>query len=253
MVKLLERKIANKLSEIWKHLWHKILQKVKGGVLVEFAFSAPLLVMVMFFALDVPLAYRISAKLQKTSELYAQMLLNTVEKKPFEGLNEDDLKNISKAVGLTFTGVIGSDEKPNSQYPFSMSTHVTCIKCDTSGSFAIKWSMHIENDLRTGQISSSSNDYAYSVNISKNNITSFMGSLKSFKTYKGEFKLLVETIAWYNDTSGRGFNQKFYLLAIPGKIQNDVKILGDRYAVITPGETLNLGSWPVKVAAVSGE
>ncbi|MDR2067487.1 MAG: hypothetical protein LBP41_00660 [Holosporaceae bacterium] len=213
---------------------------------MEFSFSVPLLIMVMFFALDVPLAYRISSKLQKTSELYAQILLNTIERKPSRNLTEKDLINISRAIGLTFTGVVGSATKPNNQYPFYLSTYITCLKCDkTTGNFVIKWNMHIQNDLKTGKISSQANDYAYSINIANKSITSFSGSLGSFKTYQGELKLTVETIAWH-DGIGRGFNQKFYLLSIPGKIKsgNNSKILGDRYAVITPRETVNLESLP---------
>jgi hypothetical protein len=244
MVKFFEKKLANKFLKAWNRLWHRILQKVKGGVLVEFSFSIPLLIMVMFFALDVPLAYRISSKLQRTSELYAQILLNIIEKKPSQKLTENDLKNISKAIGLTFTGVIGSVARPNNQYPFYLSTYITCIQCDqTTGSFVIKWNMHIQNDLKTGVISSIANNYTYSINISKEDITSFstLSSLKDFKIYKGELKLLIETVAWYSGT-GRGFNQKFHLLSIPGKTKSNSRILGDRYAVVTPSETVNLES-----------
>jgi hypothetical protein len=243
-----------KFFKAWKRSRRKILQKVKGGVLVEFSFSVPLLIMVMFFALDVPLAYRISSKLQKTSELYAQMLLNIIEKKPSRKLTSDDLKNISKAVGLTFTGVNGSGAKPNNQYPFFLSTHITCIKCDqTTGTFVIKWNMHIQNDLKTGNVTSTPNDYTYSINISSKDITSFNGSLKNFRTYLGELKLLIETVAWH-DGLGRGFNQKFYLLSIPGKTKNqndnvqdgkNSRILGDRYAVVTPSESVDLESLPI--------
>lgn len=204
----------------------KNIKNSKGAILLEFSFSIPTLIIVLFFILDVPQAYRISSKLQKTSELFAEMILNVNRQKESRAITIDDLKNISKAIGLTFTDVL-----ENKNYPFYLSTYLICIKGKNNNKFEQQWSMHIQNDLMNGRITTN-NDYDYS-NIQESH-DHFLGNIENFKIFKDEIKLIIETVVWYNDKGTKGFNHKFYILNIPGKDKKSAKTLGDRNAIITP-------------------
>ncbi|MDR2158357.1 MAG: hypothetical protein LBO02_03520 [Holosporaceae bacterium] len=222
------KKIIDKFGRLrpWKNRLPSI--KSAGAILIEFAFGIPILVMILYFGLDVPQAYRISTKLHKLSELYSQMLINMSKQRESKAVTIADLKNISRSVGLSLTGTL-----KNKRYPFNLSTYIICIKGDGKNSFKNKWCVHIKNNLTTGEITNSA-DYRYSTLEEAH--SQHIGNIKALSIAKDEIKLLVETVAWYDASSPRGFNSEFYLLTIPGKIKNGAKTFGDRTAIVTPHE-----------------
>jgi hypothetical protein len=227
-----------KVSETLYHRLKRksfLKRKSMGAILIEFAFAVPILIIILFFILDVPLAYRISQKLQKTSELYAQMLMNLIQCSANKTITTTDLINISRSVGFVFTGVY-----TNSQYPFHLSTYVTRIKGKGGNNFNITQHFHIDNNLATGG-GGCGTDYSYStIEASK---TTHTGNIKSLIIQQDEEKILVETVAWYKTSdSPRGFNKGFYLLTIPGKTKNGAKTFGDRTSIITPHKDLVIKS-----------
>ena len=202
----------------------KKLKNNKGAILIEFAFAIPILIIVLFFMLDVPMAYRISTKLQKTSELFAEMILNINRHKESRGIAKTDLENISKIIGLVFTGVT-----KNKSYPFFLSTYLICVRGTGENAFEKLWNMHITNDLVKGEVTSSI-DSKYS---SIQDGSQFLGNIKDLEIQKNEIKLIVETVIWYKDDS-RGFNSKFHILTIPGTHKEGIKTFGDKNAIVTP-------------------
>jgi hypothetical protein len=223
------KRIIGKLRALGR-LWEKktLSLKYAGAILIEFAFAIPVLVIVLYFGLDVPMAYRISTKLHKFSELYSQILLNSTKQRVAKLLTLADLKNTSRSVGLALTGIF-----QNTRYPFNLSTYVICVKGTGGNQFAIKWCVHIKNELNTGIIS---NDSTYTYSTVQSGHSGHGGNIKTLTIQKDEVKLLVETVAWYDSLNSRGFNNVFYLLAIPGKTISGAKTFGDRTAVITPYE-----------------
>ena len=214
----------------------------EGSVLIEFAFCCPVLIILMFFVLDVPLVYRILFKMQKMSELTACMIRNTPSKYKSK-ITCNDLRNISKAAGITLTGRLGSETNPCYRYPFYLSTYVFCVVGNSDG-FDIQWAVHVKNNLYNGEVVSvDDNAYTYSKLGSVRKFENISG-LSSYSIKEGETKLIIETVAWYNkndsakmegvSSSGgnypsmlgdynknkhivRGFNKNFYLLTIPGR------------------------------------
>lgn len=246
------------------HLFFKKESDQKGSVLIEFAFCCPVLIIVLLFVLDVPLAYRVLVKMQKMSELTASMI-RSVPAKDNTLISLEDLKNISKAAGITLTGRLGSPGNPCKRYPFYLSTYVFCVEGNSKGGFEKKWTVHIKNNLYNGEIISDSD---VSLIYSKFKDVSDFKTIKEFSNYtihEGEVKLIVETVAWYNkdisanqegisaDSNGglsskmlgdyngnkrrvRGFNKGFYLMTIPGRDvskSTGEKAFGNRYAIMS--------------------
>jgi hypothetical protein len=213
-----------------------LLKKNDGAVLIEFAFAIPLLVIILYFALDVPTVYRLSSKLYKTSELFAQILTNVTKNQYPQTLTLANLKDISKIVGLVFTGVKGSVLQP-----FILSTYVIAIKGTGGGSnkeFNVLWGVRIDDDLRrTDSPEIKINNYEHAtINASSK---THGGNMENLSIQKNEIKLLVEIVANYDTKTGRGFNSGLYLMTIPGKIIGDgVRIFGDKSAVITIPEEI---------------
>ncbi|MDR1236120.1 MAG: hypothetical protein LBJ96_03870 [Holosporaceae bacterium] len=212
-------------------LW---LKKYKGAVLIEFAFSIPLLVIILYFALDVPTAHRLSSKMYKASELFAQILINTTKNQYPQTLTLNNLKNASRIVGLVFTGV----EKSMLQ-PFTLSTYVIAIRGrggDSSNDFTVLWGVRIDNVLNsidsptTIDINTSTDVHSM---INRNSTTP-SGNITNLTIQKDEVKLLIETVATYNTAgNARGFNGGLYLMTIPGRLIGDTRIFGDKTAIIT--------------------
>jgi hypothetical protein len=211
-----------------------IKNRKKGAILIEFAFAIPTLIVIMYFLLDVPTSYRLVSKLQKISELYAGMLLNINKQNRSRSITVNDLKSISKGIGMIFTGIIG-----NSAYPYYLSTYITCIKGTGSGNiFEKKWNIHIKNNLMDGTITNSI-DHSYSTFDSNSDTFPTSGNIKNFKIQKDEIKLVVENVIWYGSTEpSRGFNSKFYILTVPALIKNGAKTFGDKHAIISPPDGL---------------
>ncbi len=232
----------------------------RGSVLIEFAFCCPVLIILMFFVLDVPLAYRVIFKMQKMSELTACMIRNTPSKYDTK-ITLDDLKNISKAAGVTLTGKLGSVTNLCRHYPFYLSTYVFCVVGNNSGGFDTQWAVHIKNNLYNGDISVVNDDTALTYS-KLGGVSTFrdIRELSSYSIREGEVKLIIETVAWYNKNDNamegvsssaegnyssmlgdykknqhivRGFNKNFYLLTIPGRsITTAVKAFGYSYSVM---------------------
>lgn len=250
----------------------------KGVVLIEFAFCCPALIILLFFVLDVPLAYRVVTKMQKMAELTACMIRNVPSKKDTQ-ITIEDLKNISKATGVFLTGRLGSSKR----YPFNLSTYVFCI-VGKEGGFDKLWNVHIKNNLYNGTITSNSEDTTYYSKFQEASKFEDIKELANFSIREGEIKLVVETVAWYNEdqnddkeivsvssgssgsvwrtklarllglkewhansstaTKSRGYNKNFYLLTIPGRsVGNSAKAFGNSFSVMSYVDEIIPESW----------
>ncbi|MDR2107169.1 MAG: pilus assembly protein [Holosporaceae bacterium] len=203
-----------------------------GAVLIEFAFALPVLILVLYFICDVPTAHRFSSKLQKLSELYAQMLDNSIRKNGLEAFGDHSLKAISRGVGLTFSGVFD-----NKNHPFNLSTYIVAIQGEEGNKFKVLWAIHVKNSLNSSESDAitcnrGANSDACLYAVLDLHHTQHAGNIKELEIPKGERKILVETVAWY-ENDPRGFNKMFYMLTIPAKKVNGVRFFGDRTAIIT--------------------
>lgn len=86
-------------------LIRKIVPKdKKGAILLEFAFSIPILITCLYYSTDVPQAFRMSNKTQWMCELYAQSAINLLNSRDDKRLNIDDLNGLSKLIACCITG-----------------------------------------------------------------------------------------------------------------------------------------------------
>jgi hypothetical protein len=222
------------------------LKKYKGAVLIEFAFAIPLLVIILYFALDVPTAHRLSSKMYKTSELFAQVLINITKNQYPKTLTRNNLQDASRIVGLVFTGV----EKSMLQ-SFTLSTYVIAIKGASDGNFDVMWGVRVDNVLNSDNlpqltVSSTLDDYSRFI-IDQNSMT-HSGNIRNLIIQKDEVKLLIETVANYNTAgNARGFNGGLYLMTIPGRLKDgNIRMFGDKTAIITISPEIipqNAGDW----------
>lgn len=205
--------------------FQKIVGKSRGGVLIEFAFSLPLLILVLFFMRDCGTIYRFDTKMKKMSELIAQMIYNSKGSMMSE-LTLRELENISTLVGVTLTGKKGSEKNPLDEYPFYFSMYVMCIEGTTENKFLTKWCVHIQNNLKTGHV----------IGISENPPLYSRFNSSTLNIQEGEIKLVIETVAWYKENkSSRGFNSKFHLMRIKHtNASNNAILFGNTFSVITP-------------------
>ncbi len=231
-----------------------------GVVLVEFAFCCPVLIILLFFVLDIPLAYRVVTKMQKMSELTSCMIRN-VPNKNNTLITIQDLKNISMAAGVYLTGRLGSSSNPCKHYPFYLSTYIFCVEGNSSGGFDKKWNVHIKNNLYNGSITVNKNDTTEYSRLQNANTFLNVNGLENFSIHEGEMKLIVETVAWYNETESssmegvpingqvgsgmfgdygknksrvRGYNKNFYLITIPGRsVKIGEKAFGNGFSIMS--------------------
>jgi hypothetical protein len=234
------KNIAKNCIHLAQFTINKIFKNLKGGIVVEFAFAVPLLIMVLYFCMDVPQVYRITANLQRTSELYAQLLLNVIKMRISKELTQLDLKNISQVVGFTFTGI-----EKGLNHPFYLSTYITYIEGSGSDKMKVKWCVHLKNKLSTTSVDVETERYDYSAIQASTTQLSSIKSLSGFAIQKGEFKLLIETVIWCDDSpTERGFNKYFVMISIPGTKKGNAKILGSRFAIVTPPKGMVSDSLP---------
>lgn len=180
---------------------------------MEFAFAVPVLIMSLYFILDVPHIYRLSNRLHKLSELYSQCLLNVINARESKLLTLNDLKNISRGIGLSITGVVG-----NTKYPYILSTYVRYVE-GTGQGVEVKWTVRIQNTLSSdsmatkkqkGNLITTSTSQIYSdVTLDQDKLP---GSWENFEISNGEKKIVVETFIW--TTKEGGLKKLFYLLPL---------------------------------------
>lgn len=238
---LYNERMWGKLQVLVQSFKKKIFDQ-KGAVLIEFAFCCPILIILLFFVLDVPLAYRMLLKMQKIPELTANMIRN-IPNKTDTLITLNDLKNISRATGITMTGKLGSPSDPCNRYPFYLSTYIFCVVGNSSGGFDKKWNVHIKNNLYDGTIIANPNDTTEYSKFQTANKFEDIKEFENFQIQDGEVKLIIETVAWYRESNtiegasgissgsgssslsedgilpsgGRGFNNNFHLMTIPGR------------------------------------
>ena len=211
----------------------QMLSNRKGAILLEFAFAIPVLIMCLYFVLDVPHIYRLANKMHKLSEIYSLCILNVIKSRDSKLLTKADLINISRGIGIGITGVVG-----NTKYPYNLSTYIYYVKGTGTG-FSVVWTMHVKNSLKASDAPSASTENSgtsYSL-ISGKTLTALPGDWKDFEISNGEEKIVVETVLWSDDENG-GLSKLFYLLPI-AKNQ-----FGNQIAAITPANGMLDGENP---------
>lgn len=213
----------------------------KGAVLIEFAFGLPILVLMMYFCLDVPKAYQFVNKLTTCSEMAADLITNVYSYSGDSNISIEDLRYVSKALEIYFLG----NPAKQQEYGFNISMYITCVTGIDGGNFKTNWVVGVDNDISNQRISvyrsfqkgsipfegfSETKSQAISSNL---NNTEF----KNFEIGKGDIKLIVEAFVWRKSDS-RGFNKQFYMMSLP------MKLVANKFVVITPPKGLISDEYP---------
>lgn len=214
--------------------------KSKGGVLIEFAFGIPILILMLYFCFDVPSAYRLMHKLNTSSRMAATMLMNINMYKFDKRITAKNLEKIVQLLGIYFSGNV------KNQLPYNLSLYVTCVKGTGGNGFSTIWSGAANINLQDRSVTSGEtfngatkiqgSEFSQSA-ILNDSLSS--SSISDFQINAGEIKFVVETFIWYDNTStdtesgntARGFNTGFYMLKLP------LQSIKNRFSVITMGDT----------------
>ncbi|MBE6446866.1 MAG: hypothetical protein E7015_00010 [Alphaproteobacteria bacterium] len=195
----------------------------KGAVLIEFAFGVQLLFLFLLFIFDAPLMYRIHTRLQKMSELTAQMILN-IHGSNIDFLTKEDIVDIVKASSIALI-----NKKKSSMYPFVLSTNIYCLKGNS-----VQWTISVQYDVLTD--SASLTEY-----VSNKSVLPSVFNLQneSISVKNKEIKLCIETIAWSGSTFKRPFISGIYqkLFSNSGKMS---KIAGSCAVISLSHVPINL-------------
>jgi hypothetical protein len=215
--------------------WDRLQRDTSGGIIVEFAYSIPILVMLLYFSLDIPNAYRFVEKMHKTSELYAQMLVNTARCKLAKGneqLTSGDFEEILKGIALTFYGV----NTKQTQFPFFLRVHLVLIRGIGDDKFSQVGRANVTINLTSLTIIQPAPNNLSEHSSLESNAEEHGGSLQNLEIRSGEMKLLVETVAYYDESSStaRGFNSAFHLLRLGRLLSSSMyRVLKDKIAIVT--------------------
>ncbi|MDR1551159.1 MAG: hypothetical protein LBS14_00560 [Holosporaceae bacterium] len=224
---------------------YKILEKKsRGAVLLEFAYAIPILIMMMYFGLDVPNSSRFATKMHKTSELYSQMLINLIRSRYDRTIHIQDLINISRSIGLVFTGTYLTNK-----YKFHLVTCIISITGLADNKFKVNGCIGSSVFLNGGTVTAATeHEKALATVTETHSNAAHPGKLVNLHIKRGERKLLIETIAYYYPNSEeRGFNATFYLLTIKGVTaqcgNNNAVVFRDKTAILTPPEGTVVGNF----------
>lgn len=207
------------------------MKEAKGGVLIEFAFGIPILILMLYFCFDVPSAYRLMHKLNTSSRIAATMLMNINLHQLDKRITKQTLEEIVKILAIYFSGNV------KNSLPYNLSLYVTCVQGNGRNSFSTIWSGAANINLKNRSVTSSEafNNMANIVGAEfsqsamlRNSLAS--SSIANFQIATGEIKFIVETFIWYDSGSSRGFNVGFYMLKLP------LQSIKNRFSVVTLGD-----------------
>lgn len=215
--------------------------KSKGAILIEFAFGLPILVLMLYFCLDVPKAYQFVNKLRTYSEIAADLITNVYSYEGDACISIEELKYVSRALEIYFLG-----NPAQREYGFNISMYITCVTGTGSGRFKTNWVVGVDNDISARQIkayrllssSGSISTEGFSGTRSKALSANLKGTeLENFEVGKGDTKLIVEAFVWRNPEN-RGFNRQFYMMSLP------VTLIANKFVVVTPPSGLISDQYP---------
>lgn len=204
----------------------------KGGILIEFAFCVPVLIMMLYFCLDVPQVYQFISKMRGCSEMAAGLITNVHSDKNGPRLVMEELKYVIRALEIYLLG----NAKVQGQN-FNLAIYITCVTGTTGGGLKKNWVIGVNNDLSSHSItvypqsrqnvttlSAAGFSQAQSRTISSNlNNTEFA----NFQVDENSTKLIVEAFVWRN-SNNKGFNKQFFMLSLP------ISLIGNKIVVISP-------------------
>lgn len=213
----------------------------KGAILIEFAFGLPILVLMMYFCLDVPRAYQFVNKLTTCSEMAADLITNVYSYSGDNNISIEELKYVSRALEIYFLG----NPARQQEYGFNISMYITCVTGIEGGKFKTNWIVGVDNDISNQKISVYRSSQKGSIpfeGFSETKSQAISSDLnntefKNFEIGKGDIKLVVEAFVW-RKSEGRGFNRQFYMMSLP------MKLVANKFVVITPPKGLISDEYP---------
>lgn len=210
---------------------HFLKKRKRGAILIEFAFGMPILVLMMYFCLDVPRAYQFINKLRTCSEMAADLITNVYSYEGDTAISIEELKYVSRALEIYF---FGNPTTKKQEYGFNISTYVTCVTGTEDGKFKINWAVGVDNDISERKISAYR---SIKGTIKMEGFTSTKSSkissdlnnteFKDFAVQNGDTKLIVEAFVW-RKSENRGFNKQFYMMSLP------MTLVDNKFVVVTP-------------------
>ena len=199
--------------------------KNKGAVLIEFVFGVPVLILMMYFCLDIPRAYQLINKLTTSADVAAHLISNVHSSAIKSTITENELKAVGRALEIYFVG-----NPQNDGYDFNIAAYLTCIT-GSNDVPKINWRSVINVNTTTHNVTISDPNNVERFSTAKSsmmlNSLNFSGTeIEGFEIIPGETKLIIETFIWKNDDT-RGFNKLFYMLSLP------LSLIGNKFAIIS--------------------
>lgn len=210
---------------------HFLKKCKRGAILIEFAFGMPILVLMMYFCLDVPRAYQFINKLRTCSEMAADLITNVYSYEGDTSISIEELKYVSRALEIYF---FGNPSRKSQEYDFNISTYITCVTGTEDGKFKINWVVGVDNDISNHKISAyrSSKGAVKMEGFTSTKSSKISSDLnntefKDFVVQNGDTKLIVEAFVW-RKSENRGFNKQFYMMSLP------MTLVDNKFVVVTP-------------------
>jgi len=202
----------------------------KGAVLIEFAFGIPVLILMMYFCLDVPRVYQLINKLTTSADVASHLISNIHSSVNQSAISKDELKAVGRALEIYFLGNPKVDD-----IDFNISAYLTCITGIDKNTFKVNWKSVINIDTATHEITINdvgNQNFQNAKSTLISDATMFANTeISGLEIDPGEIKLVIETFIW-RDSNKRGFNKLFYMLSIP------LSLIGNKFAVISSKEGL---------------
>ncbi len=186
-----------------------INSKVKGGILVEFALAIPFLVIILYYASDVPRYSRYKSQMKNAAYIAASMIQNVSQNRGDKRIKKTDIGNISYTWGMSIWGVGRKWCITNSYYPlgFCCVTYTGYIKGTGTNKAKIMWTTYCyttsSNPSVTAYTSSGSNASAGASFFYGKTLNTEYDSTKINKDLKinsGEVKIIIELYMCFRPT-----------------------------------------------------
>ena len=113
-----------------------------GAILIEFAFSFPILLAILYFILDGPGLRLYQLKLKNSAYLAVNLIQNLTDQRNNKSISGNDLKKITLAAfGNIYTSKLMLKDSETSEYPLGHYGHIYlwCVYGNEDGTASVKW------------------------------------------------------------------------------------------------------------------
>ena len=188
-----------------------------GAILIEFAFSVPVFLALIYYLHDVPKVNRYNEQMKFVSYQLAQILQTTSKYRANKAITKRDLKYAADAAYLSIYPGTSMRTKGGLGGPFVgpgfPNGAIYYVKCDASGRASVKWILHYQyGGASTGGVFHIANELRSRVKVLSNAAPESI--YPGLKMQPGEAKILVAPIIFYSPeetyyikVDGRRWNQ----------------------------------------------